>query len=190
MVAKVSSCCGDSSCNKAYSDHFSFFLSFFCFWSVLVRFCQFYSSFQRTGFLSHWFALLFSISLTCGLTFGISFLLLAWINFVFLKFFLLSRGGSLFYWFDSYVTFSVTNFSILYQHFISVNEMYQTFFLSSPFILSCLWFLSISSTDTVTMADHNVSLALAIKVTMKLNRREVYYTYLYFYFFLLLFLLF
>ena len=43
--------------------------------------------------------------------------------------------------------------------------MYQTFFLSSPFILPYLGFLSISSAYTVTISDHNVSLALAIKVT-------------------------
>ena len=40
---------------------------------------------------------LFSISLTSALTFGISFLLLAWVYFALLKFFLVSRSGSLVY---------------------------------------------------------------------------------------------
>ena len=75
----------------------SFFLSFFLFLVSLGKVLSILLIFSKNWLF---------VSLICFIVFnfidlwsdlGISFLLLAWINFVFLKFFLVSRGGSLFY---------------------------------------------------------------------------------------------
>lgn len=101
-------------------------ISFFFSFGSLAKVYEFYRSFQRTSFLFHWFpiAFLFSVSLTSGFIFIISFLLLILV-FLFFVCLFVSLGGSLGYWFETCPVLKWMNLSFPLNIVIAVSHNYS-----------------------------------------------------------------